>query len=95
MIFAYMLKRGGVEKAEIAPSAVLPGEALWLDLVEPTAEERTRVESAYSLILPTREEMAEIEPSSRLFVEGDAVFMTGTFLLHADELNPKIGRAHV
>jgi magnesium transporter len=90
MIYAYSLKRAGAERVEIGPAAVMPSEALWLDLFEPTAEERNRVEAAYSLILPTREEMAEIEPSSRLFVEGDAVFMTGTFLLRADEPNPSV-----
>ena len=90
MITAYVAtKKNLVERSVITAEVVLPvAEALWLDLYEPTAEERARVEAAIGLQLPTHEEMREIEPSSRLYAEDGAVFMTGTFISHADEAVP-------
>lgn len=90
MITAYVAtKKNLVERSVVTAESVLPVvEALWLDLYEPTAEERARVEAAIGLQLPTHEEMREIEPSSRLYAEDGAVFMTGTFISHADEAVP-------
>ncbi len=90
MITAYVAtKKNLVERSVIMAEGVLPvAEALWLDLYEPTAEERARVEAAIGLQLPTHEEMREIEPSSRFYAEDGAVFMTGTFISHADEAVP-------
>lgn len=58
----------------------LPSTTVWLDLVEPTRPEELAVEAALGLLLPTREEMAEIEVSSRLYQEDGATFMTATLL---------------
>ncbi|MBM3541395.1 MAG: magnesium/cobalt transporter CorA [Alphaproteobacteria bacterium] len=90
MITAYVAtKKNLVERSVVTAESVLPVvEALWLDLYEPTADERARVEAAIGLQLPTHEEMREIEPSSRLYAEDGAVFMTGTFISHADEAVP-------
>jgi magnesium transporter len=66
----------------------LPGNALWLDLFAPTPDETGRVQAALGLALPSRDEMREIEPSSRLYVEGDASYMTAQILARADEANP-------
>lgn len=62
-----------------------PADALWLDLMAPTREEELAVEAALSLELPTREEMAEIEPSSRLYQAHGATFMTATLLARRDD----------
>lgn len=50
--------------------------AVWLDLLNPSREEELALEARLGLLLPTREDMAEIEASSRLYLEGDAAFMT-------------------
>ena len=42
------------------------------------------VERSLGLLLPTREEMAEIEASSRLYQEDGGTFMTATILVNAD-----------
>jgi magnesium transporter len=42
------------------------------------------VEKSIGLLLPTREEMAEIEASSRLYQEDGGTFMTATVLVNAD-----------
>lgn len=87
MIHAYIAGKGNlVERLDVHPDGSLPlVEALWIDLFMPTAEERGRVEAGFGLQLPSHEDMSEIEPSSRLYAEGDAVFMTGTFISHAAE----------
>lgn len=51
-------------------------KALWIDLLRPTVEEKELVEKALNLSIPSQEEMVEIEESSRLFKEGDALFMS-------------------
>lgn len=69
----------------------LPEGALWLDLLDPTREEELAAEEALGLSLPTREEMAEIESSSRLYRDDGAVFMTASILAHSDARVPTIG----
>jgi magnesium transporter len=49
---------------------------VWADLMTPTKEEETTIETWLGVAIPTREEMEEIEISSRLYVEDGAYFMT-------------------
>lgn len=77
-----------IERVEIGPTAILPTDALWVDILDPSAEERTRVEAAFGIALPTHDEMREIEPSSRLYMENGAAFMTATVLAQADTPHP-------
>src|SRR5690242_12746340 len=44
----------------------IPDDAAWIDLEEPTREEEALVERCIKVDVPTQDEMAEIEPSSRL-----------------------------
>lgn len=55
---------------EITPDGV------WIDLYNPDREEERYVEGVVGLNLPTREDMQEIEFSSRLYLEDGAAFMT-------------------
>jgi magnesium transporter len=66
----------------VVPGAdfTLDDDVVWLDLVEPSRDEELAVEQALGLELPTREEMAEIEPSSRLYKDRGATFMTASVL---------------
>jgi len=88
MLYAFIRQGALIERIEIRADQPLPADPLWLDLFEPTADERARVETEVAIALPTREEMREIEPSSRLYVEGDASYMTATILNRADDPNP-------
>jgi magnesium transporter len=63
----------------------LPDEAVWIDLSHPTTEEEALIESWLGIHVPTREEMREIEMSSRLFEEDGALFMTVLALFNADQ----------
>jgi magnesium transporter len=51
---------------------------IWIDMVDPSQAERDRIETALGLVLPSREEMQEIELSARLYREGEATFMTAS-----------------
>lgn len=68
----------------------LPEATVWLDLIDPTAEELARAEALIGTSLPTREQMAEIEESSRLRIAGGALTMTVTALVWADTDEPRI-----
>lgn len=61
-----------------AMGAVLPADAVWIDMIEPTLEEEAFVEKATGIGVPTKDEMAEIETSSRLYTENGAIYMTAT-----------------
>ena len=58
----------------------LPEGAVWIDMLEPTHEEEQFVERALGVMVPTRDEMVEIEPSSRLYQENGAIYATATVL---------------
>lgn len=72
MLNAYCLASGRLEK--MAPGAALDA-ALWIDLWRPLP---TQVEAVQALgvMVPTREDMEEIELSSRLYHEDGRDFMT-------------------
>ena len=62
--------------------------ALWLDLLSPTAEEVKLVEAHFGIAIPTRDEMAEIELSDRLYHEDGAEFMTITAIANVEGEDP-------
>ena len=56
----------------------MPKDTLWIDLFQPTLEEEQLLESIIAVDVPTREEMAEIEDSSRFYESNGALYMTTT-----------------
>jgi magnesium transporter len=76
-----LIKREG--SASISPATV------WIDLMNPTREEDIKVEQALAILVPTREEMSEIEASSRLYQEGGGHYMTA-IVLHQPELSSEL-----
>jgi magnesium transporter len=66
----------------------IPDEASWIDLEEPTREEEKLVERCVGVNVPTRAEMAEIEPSSRLYEKNGALYMTVSALRGVEEHLP-------
>jgi magnesium transporter len=61
----------------------------WIDLLNPTPEEEKKVERLLGIDVPTREEMAEIEISSRLYRENDALYMTASLIVGGDGPDPQ------
>jgi magnesium transporter len=66
----------------------IPDAAAWIDLEEPTREEEKLVEQCIGVNVPTQAEMAEIEPSSRLYERNGALYMTVSALRGVDEHLP-------
>ena len=64
-------------------------DIVWIDLLNPSAEEDAEVERLTGLSIPTREEMVEIEISSRLYVENNALYMTATLLVRGEGPMPE------
>jgi len=62
---------------------------VWIDLLSPTAEEENLVENLLATSIPTRDEMHEIELSSRLYQENGSVYATATILTQADTTQPE------
>jgi magnesium transporter len=86
MLTIYDAKGNGLAKRD-APATL--EKAVWIDLLNPTKEEEEFVERELGLLVPTREEMAEIESSSRLYQESGAHFMTATILYQMESPQPQ------
>ena len=71
-----------------APASL--SDAVWIDLLEPTDEERQRVEQATGLRLPTRGDIEEIESSSRVYIEGDIAYLSTPVIENTDCVNGRV-----
>jgi magnesium transporter len=65
--------------------APITSATVWVDLFNPTRDEDLLVEQALSILVPTREEMSEIEASSRLYQESGAHVMTAILLTQSEK----------
>jgi magnesium transporter len=82
--------RGAIlERTPVDDDGRFDDNAVWLDLYSPTAAEARLVERALHISLPTREEMQEIEVTSRLYVEDGARYMTATLMCNSDTEAPR------
>ena len=56
---------------------------VWLDLLNPTAEEKADVESRHGLQLPSRQDLSEVESSSRVREDNGVLFLSLPIVSHA------------
>jgi magnesium transporter len=89
MLTAFVPEGGALRRLEEAALDALPAEAVWIDLKSPTAHEDKAVEQLVGIQIPTREDMQEIEISSRLYTESGARYMTATLMCAADSETPR------
>ena len=66
----------------------LPDNLVFLDLLNPSRKEELEAEQWLEYQLPTREEMQEIEESSRLYAEKGALYMTAWVPVGLDTPDP-------
>ncbi|MDQ0512426.1 magnesium transporter CorA family protein [Ancylobacter amanitiformis] len=90
MINAYCMRQGALEHVAVPVGAMIPAEAIWIDLFRPEPAEDASVEATLGIAVPTREEMVEIEPSSRLRAENGARYMTASLVCHSDSDQPML-----
>ncbi len=89
MLKLFVPSGGRVEQHNCGdPFETLP-PAVWYDLSEPSSAEIRAVERALGLELPRREDMQEIEISSRLYQDGPGLFMTATLMSKVETEQPK------
>ena len=89
MITAYTLDAGKIVEVRCSTAARIPEHALWVDLATPTPDERALAETWIGTEIPTREEMAAIETSERLYEADGALIMTAVMPLIARNPDPK------
>ena len=88
MMKTYLPQNGGLKAAPDAESAASITHGLWIDLIDPTPEERQTVNKALGMELPTHADMEEIEISSRLYSEDGGLFMTALILANSGTEKP-------
>lgn len=84
MLTTYTVENGHLVLRDNVRAPEAMRRAGWIDLLQPTREEEHAVQDALGIEIPTREEMQEIESSSRLYREDDTLFLTANFLYGAD-----------
>ena len=89
MLSAYGTENGCLIEFPAATPAAERPDVIWFDLVVPTAEEEKAVEAEVGIDIPTREELAEIEASSRLYQEDGAAFMTANLIRRGEHDQPE------
>src|ERR1700721_2696087 len=90
MLSVFVPSETSLKKAATTDLAALPDGAVWIDLVKPTADEDRAVERLAGIAVPTREDMQEIEISSRLYIENGARYMTASLMCAADTKSPRL-----
>src|SRR6201998_87838 len=89
MLSVFVPVESTLKKVTVADLSTLPESAAWIDLVNPTLPEDKAVERLAGIAVPTREDMQEIEISSRLYIENGARYMTATLMCSSDTENPR------
>jgi len=71
-------------EARSSPAPGLPEKVIWLDLLNPTEEEKSFVETRAGLRVPSFEALSEIESSSRLIVDHGVIYLSMPLVAQGD-----------
>ena len=91
MLIAFLIRDGRLEQTplHVQDDAPIPPDLMqqivWVDLNEPTEEEREWVEAQFGLELPEYREMNDLEPSARLYEDEDGLHLHSYFLSDQEE----------
>ncbi|RVL54770.1 magnesium transporter CorA family protein [Sinorhizobium meliloti] len=88
MITGYCVNGETVALSTAEPPSALRPDLVWIDLVEPTKAEDLMIEGLLGIPIPTRDDLRDIEPSSRLYTDDGAVFMTASLVYRSDTEMP-------
>jgi len=83
-------KMATLVQRQLGSGETIPLGTVWVDLLEPTSEERRAAEGFAGVTLPTPEKMDEIEPSELLYSDDGVRYMTARILCLAKTSRPKI-----
>lgn len=89
MLHCYTISQNSLREISLKEAETHPEKLVWIDLLSPTPEEEEFTETLLQADVPTRDEMHEIELSSRLFIEKDALYATAVVIHRADTDEPQ------
>ncbi len=80
MITTFIPQQGRLEQQQAENKEELRREAVWIDIIAPTEEERQWIAEVYGQPLPTPDEVVEIEASARFYHDEDGLHIHAYFL---------------
>lgn len=69
-------------KIERSTEVILDSSTLWIDLVNMTIEEEKLIENFLGIDIPSKEEMEQIEVSSKLYINNNATYLVMSLINH-------------
>ncbi|MFN9541808.1 MAG: magnesium transporter CorA family protein [Alphaproteobacteria bacterium] len=85
----HCLRRNLTCSGESDDPIVIPSDSVWVDVFDPTFQEREAIRSFLGVDTPTRDDLDEIAISSRRDLEDNAVFMTALILSGTETPDPQ------
>lgn len=89
MIRLYKIQEAQLKEIDVESFKDHLDEATWIDLYQPTEHEERLIENLLSINIPTRDEMHEIELSSRLYKRNNTVFTTFVMTTNVNTSTPE------
>ncbi len=90
MMTCYKKNQDRLVVSKSSPSQDNLADALWIDLFNPTAEEKAQVEGLLGLSLPSSEDTKLLAPADRSYQDGECLVLTAAVLARDEELYPYI-----
>lgn len=90
MITYYLIDGDRLRQQPAQDLTTIPPRVIWIDLLHPSREEERFIEQALGTEIPTREEMVEIEESSRFYESGGALYLTTSLVSGITQHSPSI-----
>ena len=101
MLTGYLPANQALTRVNIAARADLTPQIVWLDLVNPTADERAWIKDAYGQELQRMEELGEIEASARFYRDEFGLHINQYYLqvdergVRKDRKSTRLNSSHV
>ena len=93
MLTAYTAANGTLKKIDIRQLADLTPDLIWIDLANPTEQERQWIRQVYGQELQFMEELGEIEASSRYYRDEFGLHVNQYFLLSDNDVTRNVNVA--
>lgn len=84
MLNAFALDNGILKALQVTNESQSLRQAIWIDLTDPSDDEREQVEALYRQDLPDVEDVEEIEASARYYEDQDGLHVHSLFLQDID-----------
>ena len=86
MVYAFFRSRGYIKGFDMVRKGFQIEDLIWLDLLQPTPEERKFAEELFSIKLQSREEIEEIESSSKFSETENQIIINSNFMVKENSM---------